>query len=143
MSVQPPPIYERIAGEDGKAPMPWVLFMNQIFNGDSGTDWTPTFVNLTEAGGAATITGRFYKISQYITYFRVSVVPVTSTSATAESTYISNFPLTFKNNGICFAVRGGAGSNAGHIVPETNRIYVPTWTTVTSALHIIGIGEAS
>lgn len=142
MSVQPPPIYEKLTGEDRKALLPWVLFFNQMFNGDSGTDWTPTFVNLTEVGGAATITGRFYKISQYISYFRATVTPVTNTSAVAESTYISNYPLTFSGDGICFAVRGGAGSNAGHIISSTNRIYVPAWTTVTSPIHIIGIGEA-
>lgn len=142
MSIQPPPIYEKLAGEDGKALLPWVLFMNQIFSGDSGTDWTPAFVNLTEVGGSATITGRYYKLSQYLTYFRVSITPVTNTSAVAESTYISNYPLTFSGDGICFAVRGGAGTNSGHIVSSNNRIYVPEWTTVTAPIHIIGIGEA-
>lgn len=140
MSVQPPPIYERIAGEDGKAPLPWVLFMNQLFNGDSGTSWTPSFTNLTEVG-TPTITGRYYRLSQYLTFFRVLITPATSTTSTEGSTYINNYPLLFSNDGACFAVMGGLGA-AGHIVSATNRIYVPKWTTVTVPLTIIGIGEA-
>lgn len=141
MSIQPPPIYEKITGSDGKAPLPWILFFNQVFNGDSGTSWTPTFVSLTEVG-TPTITGKYYKLSQYLAFFRVTIVPSTSTTATAGTTYIDNFPLTFSGDGICFAVRGGEGTNAGHIVSSTNRIYVPAWSAVTSQLSIIGICEA-
>jgi len=141
MTIQPPPIYERIAGEDGKAPLPWVLFMNQLFNGDSGVDWTPAFTNLTEVG-TPTITGRYYRLSQYLTFFRVLITPATSTTSTAGTTYINNYPLSFSNDGACFAVTGGLGSASGHIVSATNRIYVPEWTAVTVPLTIIGIGEA-
>lgn len=142
MTIQSPPIYERISGDDGKATLPWILFMNQLFGGDSGTDWIPEFTNLTEDGDA-TFSGRYYKLSNYLVFFRATIVPATSTSSTAESTYISNFPLLFKGDGICFAVRGGAGTNSGHIIASNNRIYVPAWSTVTTQLSIIGIGEAT
>lgn len=141
MSIQPPPIYEKLSGSDGKSTLPWILFFDQIFNGDSGIDWTPTFTNLTEVGGA-TIEGRYYRLSQYITFFRVKITPSTSTTSTAASTYIDNFPLTFSSDGFCVAVRGGEGSNAGHIVSSTNRIYTPAWTAVTVPLYVLGIGEA-
>lgn len=140
MTIQSPPIYERIAGDDGKATLPWILFMNQIFSGDSGDAWTPTFVSLTEVG-TPTIVGRYYKISQYLTAFRALVTPATSTTAVAGTTYIDNYPLSFTNDGVCFAVSGGLGS-VGHIVSANNRIYVPAWSAVTVPLTIIGFGEA-
>lgn len=141
MTIQAPPIYEVIAGEDAKAPLPWILFFNQLYEGDAGSVWTPNFVNLTTSG-TPTITGKYFKLSKYLTFFHVNIVPETNTSATAGNTYIDNFPLTFKNDSICFAVSGGLGSSSGHIVASTNRIYVPTWTTVTVPLTVIGIVEA-
>lgn len=141
MTLQAPPIYEKIAGEDGKPPLPWILFFQQSFDGDAGVDWVPTFTSLTTVG-TPTITGRYYKLSKYLTFFRVTIVPETSTTATAGTTYINNFPLTFRNDGVCWAVSGGFGANAGHIVASTNRIYVPAWSAVTVPLSILGVGEA-
>lgn len=137
----PPPIYERIAAEDGKAPLPWVMFFNQMMNGDSGTSWTPTFKDLTEVG-TPTITGRYYRLSKYLTLFFVTIIPGTSTSAVAGTTYIDNFPMVFSGDGFVFAVTGGLGSNSGHIVKASNRIYVPAWTAVTVQLTLIGLAEA-
>lgn len=141
MTIATPPNYAKISDDSGKAALPWILFFQGLSNGDTGEDWTPTFESLTE-DGTPTIEGHFYKLSKYLVFFRVSITPATSTTSTAGTTYIDNFPLQFSDDGICFAVSGGLGSSSGHIVASTNRIYVPAWTTVTVPLTIIGIGEA-
>jgi len=140
--IQPPPITNPVVDENQVATMPWVLFYNQLFTGDAGTSWTPTFTSLTETG-TATITGRYYKLSQYLCYFNVTVTPATDTSAVAGTTYINNFPLTASANGICFAVSGNLGTNSGMVVASNNRIYVPTWTAVTVPVTVIGLVEAN
>ncbi len=143
MTLQPPPIQEQLTDEQQALTMPWILFFNQTFTGDLGTSWTPTFTDLTEVGGAAIITGRYYKISQALCYFNVTITPVTNTSSTAGTTYINNFPLISFANGICFAVSGNIGTNSGMVTASNNRIYVPSWTTVTAPITIIGIVEAN
>lgn len=140
--IPEPPIYQEIAAkEDGKATLPWILFFNSLYNGDTGTAWTPTFQNLTEVGGTSTKVGRYYKIGQGLCFFRVTVTPVTNTSATAGTTYIDNFPLLFTSDSANLAVSGVLGSNAGMNVASNNRIYPPTWTTLTNPVTIIGFGE--
>lgn len=141
MTTEAPPIYKQLIDEETKATLPWIVFFNQCFNGDAGASWTPTFENLTETGGDATITGIYYKLSKYLTFFRVTIIPATSTSSTAGTTYISNFPIQFQYDGVCFAVTGGS-AGAGHIVSSTNAIYTPTWTDITNSVTILGIGEA-
>lgn len=140
--IDPPPINDTLADSNNMATLRWILFFNNIYNGDAGTDWTPTFQNLTTVG-TPTITGRYYKLSQYLTYFRVIVTPATSTTSTAGSTYIDNFPLRFNADGACLAMRGGEGTQSGHIVASTNRIYTPPWVTVTVPMVIVGLVEAS
>jgi hypothetical protein len=140
-SVRPAPIYDPIADEDAKASRSWILFFNGLFEGDTGTAWTPTFVNLTQTG-TPTIAGYYYRVTRRLVYFRIDITPATDTSAVAGSTYIDNFPLTFSNNGICFAVTGNLGDGPGMVASATNRIYVPAWTTVTVPLTVIGICEA-
>lgn len=139
MSFDPPPINEVLAEKNGLPKLPWILFFNQLFEGDFGTEFSPTFVNLTEVG-TPTITGRYHQINHQFCFFYVTITPATSTSATAASTYIDNFPLTFQADSVCFAVAGGSGGGTGHIVSSTNRIYVPAWTAVAVPLTIIGMG---
>jgi hypothetical protein len=139
--IQPPPINDPIVDEEGIMSLAWILYMNQTFNGDTGTEWTPAFTNLTTVG-VPTITGRYYKISQSLVYFRATIVPGTSTTSTAGTTYINNFPLTMRGDGACNAVSGGAGATPGHCDSTTNRIYVPAWTAVTVPLSITGTVEA-
>lgn len=143
MSTEPPPIRENLTEENGAITMPWILYFNQTFNGDGGTPWTPTFESLTEVGGSATITGRYYQISKYLTYFNILVDPVTNTSATAGTTYVDNFPLTSFSNGICGTVSNKLGGGLGMVEASSNRIYVPGWTTLTTPVNIIGIVEAT
>lgn len=142
-NFNPPPIDNPVVDQGGIATIPWTLYFNSTFTGDAGTTWIPQFTNLTVVGASPTITGRIYRLSRYISYFSVNIVPGTNTSATAGSTYINNFPLTMRADGICFAVSGLLGSNSGSCDRTSNRVYVPTWTTVTVPLTVIGIVEAS
>lgn len=141
-SVKPPPTYEPLSKEKSLiASNPWLLFFDQIFRGDAGTSWTPTFTSLTTVG-SPTITGRYYQISKYLCYFTIKIVPSTSTTSVAGTTY-ANFPLTMKADGICFAVSGLLGSSSGMCDSATNRVYTPAWSAVTIPLTIIGVVEAT
>lgn len=142
MSMQAPPVIEKLSDENGLATLPWVLYFDQSYRGDAGTTWTPAFTSLATVG-TPTITGRYYRLSRYLTAFFVVITPATSTTSVAGTTYINNFPLVFKGDGVCWSVSGGLGANAGHIVASTNRIYVPAWSAVTVPLTVIGFGEAT
>ncbi len=139
----PPPLYHPLVDQDGKTDIFWSVFFNQLFTGDAGTEWFPTFQNLTIVGAFPTITGRVYQISQFLTFFSLNIIPGTNTSAVAGTTFIDNFPLIMRADGINFAVAGRLGTNSGMCEKVTNKIWVPAWTTVTVPLSIIGIVEAS
>lgn len=144
-TVKAPPIYAPLT-DDIKNPvasLPWILYFNSLFTGDTGTDWLPTFINLTVVGAAPTVTGRTYKISGSLIYFSVRIVPGTNTSSVAGSTYINNFPLILKGDGACLAVSGLLGAPGGMCDMASNNIYVPAWTTVTVPLTVVGIVEAN
>lgn len=138
--ITPPPVYAEMVGDDAKVNLQWLLFFNQLYSGDTGTSWTPTFTNLT-ISGTPTITGKYFKIGA-LTYFWVRIVPATSTTSTAGTTYIDNFPLSVVSDGACLAVSGLLGGSAGQIEAGTNRIYVPAWLAVTVPLTVVGLCEA-
>lgn len=142
MSTVPAPITQPVIDDNGLPTLPWLLFFNQTFEGDAGEAWTPTFQGLTEVGGSASITGRYYRISQYLVYFRIDIDPATNTSATAGTTYIDNFPLDITDNGMCTVVTNTTGGGIGIANAATNRIYVPAWTNVTTLTTVLGIAEA-
>jgi len=142
MTQQSPPIYEKVVNDEVKMTLPWILFMNQMFDGDVGASWTPNFVNLTTVG-TPTVSSKYYKLSKYLTFFRITITPATSTTSTAGTTYIDNYPIDFKSDGVVFAVSGGLGGSPGHIIGSSNRIYVPAWSAVTVPLTLIGIAEAT
>ncbi len=142
MTQQPPPTRNPLTEKGGELTIPWLVYFNQLFNGDSGTSWTPTFTSLTQVG-VATITGRIYQISQFLCYFNILLTPGTNTSAVAGTTYIDNFPLTPNANGFCLTISNNLGGGLGMINATSNRIYVPSWTTVTTPINIIGMVEAS
>lgn len=138
--IPPPPLQDPILDADGNTSLAWALFFERLYQGDRGNDWTPNFVNLTQSG-APTITGRYYRLSDRMAYFSIRIVPGTNTSATAGTTYVDNFPLKFIQDGACNAVSGLLGSQAGMIDANTNRIYVPAWSSVTVPLVVCGMGE--
>jgi hypothetical protein len=142
MTVTPAPIYEPVVSQDGIATIPWISFFNSVFEGDSGEVWSPEFTNLT-AVGTPTITGSYYRIGQFLTYFRITINPATSTTSTAGTTYVGNFPLTLAGDGACLAVSGLLGGSSGMVDRASNRIYVPAWSAVTVPLSIVGIAETA
>lgn len=140
-TIKEPPIYEELAESDGKPKLPWILFFNSLFNGDTGTAWAPAFTNLAQTG-VPTITGRVYKLGRSLAYFSIRIAPSTDTSSTAGTTYVNNFPLTLSADGACLAISGLLGTNAGMCDSATNRIYVPSWSAVTVPLTVVGFVEA-
>ncbi len=137
--VTAPPTRDSLADKDGKATLGWLSFFDALYNGDLGTAWSPTFVDLT-VSGTPNISGAYYKIGQSLCVFRITIIPATSTSAVSGTTYIDNLPVFASSDGFCIAVSGGTGG-VGHVTSGTNRIYVPAWSGVTVPLTIIGLVE--
>jgi hypothetical protein len=141
MTTSPAPINNQVVDESGLPTLPWTLFFNQAFEGDAGNGWDPNFVSLT--GSTSSITGRFYRLSQYIVFFSVNIVPDGLTSAAAGTTYIDNFPLLFSNDGFNTVVSGTGGGAIGSNERSSNRIYVPGWTNISIPLVVLGMVEAT
>lgn len=141
MSNSPPPIYEILSEQNGKARLPWILFFNQIFAGDSGTDWTPVFVNLTIIG-TPSITGKYYRNGRFIDFW-VKIVPATSTTSVAGTTYIDPLPFKVTTDTVCHAIAGTTGVDFGVVKSSNNRIYVPSWAALAVPLTITGRAEAN
>ena len=140
--IQPPPIQDPVIDEDGYLVPSWTLFFNQVYVGDTGTTWTPTFSGLGTTG-TPTITGKYYKLSQSLVYFSVRIVPGTDTTSTASTTYIDNFPLRLRQDGACAAVGGTLGVGLGIALSGSNRIYTPAWSAVTVPVTVVGLVEAT
>ena len=147
MSIQPPPTTTPLIDdpESLNAALQWIVFFNAMFNGDAGDAWVPIIANMTSVGGTPTITGRVYRISQYLSFFTATIVPAQggNTSGVAGSTGITNYPLKMNGNGVCFAVSGNLGTVTGMCDQPSNVIYPPSWTNVTVPLTILGFVEAS
>lgn len=136
----PPPIKNPMIDNTGAPTMPWALFFNQMFFGDAGEPWDPEFTGLTETG-AAQVAGRYYKFSNYLVLFRAVITPATDTSAVQGSTYIHNFPLQMAADAPSYAITPPV-TLMGACAASSNRIYVPTWTSVTVPITITGLVEA-
>jgi len=141
MTLEAPPFGTEVVDDDKQLQLPWLTFFNQMYNGDAGNAWEPNFVNLTTSG-TPTITGRYYRINRYLLYINILVTPGTNTSSTAGTTYVDNLPITAYNNGVCMSLSNNLGGQLGMINATNNRIYTPTWTTVTTPVNIIGLVEA-
>jgi hypothetical protein len=136
----PPPIQNPLVDGSGAITLPWALFFNQTYGGDTGTEWTPEFIALSSTG-TPTIVGRYYKLSSTLIYFRVTITPATDTSAVLGNTYIQNFPFQLVADAACAAVVPPV-SVFGACVASSNRIYVPTWTNISVPVTITGFVEA-
>lgn len=135
-----PPRTETLIDDDKFATLNWLAFFEDVAVGDVGTTWTPTFVGLTETGGTATKTGRYWRLSNTLAYFRIVITPVTDTSAVNGTTYCDNFPLTITAAGACFTISGFTAGISG-ITSADKRIYPTTWTTITTPITLTGIVE--
>lgn len=140
MTMDAPPVRYPV-DEEGDITLPWLNFFNQTYNGDAGDEWTPNFVSLTTSG-VPTITGRYYRVSRFLLYFNILVTPATNTSSTAGTTYVDNLPVEPYSNGVCFSISNNLGGAIGMVNASNNRIYTPTWSTVTTPLNVIGMVEA-
>lgn len=143
MSVSPVPSMQPILdGQPYNVDLNWLAFFSDLFNGDGGTDWTPTFASLGSTG-TPTITGRYFRIGQNLVWFRIKIVPATDTTSTAATTYCDNFPLQFAADSVCLASTGsGAVQALGGVRSADKRIYTPGWSAVTETLTVIGFAEA-
>lgn len=140
--LNPPPTYQQIAdGDTGKVTLPWLLFFDQVFAGDTGQSWVPIINGLGETGTPA-ITGTFYQFGN-LCYFSIVIIPATNTSSVSGTTYCTNFPLTIVSDSPNFAVTNAPSSVSSMCDSSTNRIYFPTWTNITSQITISGLVVAS
>lgn len=140
--LSPPPIYELLADKDtGKATLPWILFFNGVFSGDTGTSWIPTITGLT-ISGTPSITGTYYQVGALV-FFSIVIIPATSTTSVSGTTYCDNFPLTMASDTSCSAVTNAPSAALGMCDASTNRIYFPNWTAITSQITISGFVAAS
>lgn len=111
---------------------------SQILDDYAEGTYTPVATNLTEVGGAATITGFYTKKGNEV-YFQITVTPVTNTSATANSTYFTS-PFGVLRASTCQAVglNSTTSLGVGRIDDTNERIYVPSWTTEVGQVVITG-----
>ena len=140
-NVGPPPLTEPMLNENGFLTMRWALWFQNLYIGDTGTSWVPTFTSLGSTG-TPTFTGMIYRLSQQLNYFTATITPATNTSSVFGTTYIDDFPITIKANGVCHAASATLGYTSGIIIASTNRIYTPTWTNVTVPVTVCGVIEA-
>lgn len=136
-----PPNTEALVDDDKLTTLTWLSFFDNVSRGDSGAIWTPTFTGLTETG-TATKTGKYWRLSNALTYFRIVITPATDTSAVAGTTYCDNFPLSIAQAGVSASLSGSSAAVAG-ITSSPKRIYTGTWTTITTPVTLVGIVEAS
>jgi hypothetical protein len=121
-----------------------MIFFQQLFTGDQGQTWTPTFSGLTYTGGAPTLTGNYYQISSRVCKFNIVIVPSLGNSTSmAAAGYVSNFPLTIALDDACFVCTNAPSLASGVCDSSNNRILLPTWTTITSKITITGTVIAS
>jgi hypothetical protein len=141
MTTQPAPITQPVIDNNGLPTLPWTLFFNQNYNGDAGQTWTPVVSGLT--GVLESVAGRFYRVSQYLVFFRITLTPNGNTSSTSGTTNVNNFPLTFSFDGFNTVVSGATGGAIGMNRASDNLILFPSWTNVSAPLIILGLGEAT
>lgn len=134
-----PPKTEELIDEQKFTTLNWLSFFDSLATGDTGTTWTPNFVGLTEVG-TATKTGKYWRLSKSLVYYRLTITPGTNTSAVNGTTYCDNFPLVITNDGANLSISSFTASPAGTTSAD-KRIYTATWTTIASPIHIIGIAE--
>lgn len=139
--LKAPPAYDLIAETTGKASRAWLEFFDNVFRGDQGQAWTPTFTGLTTVG-TPTITGSVYQWGALVKWW-VKIVPGTNTSSTSGTTYINNFPLRISVDDFCVATTNAPSAVLGMVEAATNRIYVPSWSLITSSITITGTAVAS
>lgn len=142
--IKPPPTYDKIILDTLKVAPSWLLFFQQLFTGDQGQAWSPTFSGLSYTGAAPTLTGNYYQLSSKICKFNIVIVPSSGNNTTmAAGGYVTNFPLTIAIDDPCFVCTNAPSVASGTCDSTNNRILLPTWTAITSKITISGTVVAS
>ena len=136
MTREAPPFNAPIEDQIGGMSKQWATFFESMFMGDAGKDWNPTFVGLS--GSLTSQKARFYRLNNYFAVFHIDLVPSGGITSTGGNTYCNNFPLQTRQNGVCWAVSGGLGTEAGHVNGVDRRIYFPAFSGITNPVSIIG-----
>lgn len=134
-----PPKTEPLVEENDFTTLNWLAFFEGLADGDTGTTWTPTFTGLTETG-TATKTGKYWRLTKNLAFFRITITPSTDTSAVAGTTYCDNFPLNITTGGIVATVSGFTAAVSG-ATSSDKRIYTSSWTTITTPINVVGFLE--
>lgn len=133
-NVTAPPLEDALVDPQLKANVSYAAFFENMYLGDVGTTFTPTFQNLTVVGDP-TYTAQYYRLSDRWYVVRIVIESTTTTASTAGSTYIDNFPLTLLNDGLTFATVG-TGVAASVAQAANNRLYVPGYGASNKATMI-------
>lgn len=141
MTNQIPPRTEPLVDDDKFITLSWQSFQEALASGDPGTAWNPNFVGLTVVG-TPNITGKYYRISDSLAYYRITVSASTSTSATNGTTYCDNFPLRIISDAANLSTSGFTAAPAG-VTASDKRIYTATWSAVSSPIIITGMVEVN
>lgn len=137
--VPEPPIRDALLDASGKASFPWREYFNKDWRGDSGTAWVPEWVNFNDP---MTVTAKYYRISQYLCYFNIVIVPVTHTTTIDHATY-ATFPLRIlASSGFNVAI-SDRSIGTGISQSNPNRLIMPHWTNVTQTITVSGVLEAT
>jgi hypothetical protein len=143
--IKPPPTYDKLVSiTTAKVSPSWLVFFQQLFTGDQGQAWTPTFSGLTFTGAAPTLQGYYYQLSSKVCKFNIVITPSSGNNTSmAAAGYVSNFPLKLALDDVCFVSTSAPSAVAGSCDAATNRILLPTWAAITSKITISGTVIAS
>lgn len=128
------PTQQNVIDNNGKMQLQWILFMQTLLSGDQGTAFVPDVSGLTVVGNP-TIAGYYYN-NQGFSDFYITIVPGTSTTSTAGTTYFT-LPFDVVFDAPCFAITGTNGAT-GAINAATDRCYTPAWSALTTPVTING-----
>ena len=135
-----PPKTEVLIDEEKFPTLNWLAFFDLLADGDSGSVWVPTFVGLTEVGTAIK-TGKYWRLTKNLAFFRITITASTSTAATAGVTYCDNFPLNITAQGMCATINSSTAQVSG--ITTDKKIYTSTWAATPNTITLIGIAEVS
>ena len=138
-SIPQPPIRETLIDGSGHATLPWRDYFNKDWRGDSGTDWTPVWTNFSHS---MTVTAKLYRISQYLCYFNIVIVPVTHTTTSGYTSY-TTFPLRILASSGFNAAISDRSIGTGISQSNPDRLILPQWTNVTQTITLRGVLEAT
>ena len=135
-NLNPAPINQPVLEPTGLLTLQWILFLSALYDGDTGTTFIPIPVGMG-VSGVATYTGAYYRSGQFIKFY-IYIVPGTSTTSTAGTTYFT-LPFDVKQDSVCFATGPvTAVQSIGTIASLDNRCYTPAWSAVTVPITIVG-----